>query len=795
VTGFRRGKKTYVCEACNVTFVRSADLREHLKLQHSHKDNRGASEFTCKVRDMSFKSANVLKKHKLIRNNSWPCHLCALTFAYELRLQDHIDTHEVALNLKCSTCGTYFSSYALLRAHAKHHKKKHVCNECNVAFPFRYNLRNHMKRKHLKELPAKEYSNELLRPIRKIDKTQPRGDRFNRTLTVSMGPHPEDNIVELRSAPKFSAVNDATNNSNTDRDNMPLDEKSDIALTNNLNTHSCTFCEQRFSSFVILNMHIKLEHRHWVCQNRHWVCQICNLTFSSKYLLKDHERAHGNSLNLKCPSCEEEFSNYALLEEHGKVHRNNHKCRECSVVFSYLYQLNLHIKKSHSLKLHDIDEQVKASLAPLEPLESVCPIEWSGVLHQNQVGGDKIFLSQRNVNTEKPDKKSTNCVCTVCNRQFSNRSVLNRHVHTHNKCWLCSVCSRAFAHSHELKDHMNLHEVIHSLKCLSCDMEFASYPLLIEHSKTHKNNHCCKYCDASFYRLYRLKYHVVKMHYSESLPTAADDIKMAPTLVDSTSRVETLKKDLLSCFDCGRSFFSRAILDRHIRIHNMKHECPVCNAKFPISSKLYMHIDSHGIQQSLKCLSCDEQFDSYLLFKLHAKTHAKDHKCRECYEVFDMRYKLKNHVFAKHSEKKQDSSISPYMCSSCGKCFRHSRAFHSHKKLHEAKRYRCTLCDKVYSQSSGLRRHMLSHRVFKPHMCSMCGLTFHRLSHLRCHMRLHTDERPFSCGTCERKFRTSAALCKHSRIHNNEKMYECPVCKEMFKTMSSKKRHMTSHSQ
>lgn len=115
-------------------------------------------------------------------------------------------------------------------------------------------------------------------------------------------------------------------------------------------------------------------------------------------------------------------------------------------------------------------------------------------------------VKQRRINVEphriKTESGAVTHMCSTCNKAFSTRTNLLRHMlsHENQKPFQCTICGRGFTQSGSLKQHMYIHTGERPYECPICNAAFTQGKTLKFHMRRHTGEKpfTCGDCGISF---------------------------------------------------------------------------------------------------------------------------------------------------------------------------------------------------------------------------------------------------------------------------------------------------------
>lgn len=218
---------------------------------------------------------------------------------------------------------------------------------------------------------------------------------------------------------------------------------------------------------IQLDEKLQMENFH---TNRRWICRKCELSFSSRELLRDHRYIHRNlnKANKHNSNAEEKIGEFI--------------CDICDKIFDTKHRIRIHLRR-HSqskalcnacgkwLSRNNLNKHYRA--IHLNEKKHECPI-----CHHRFTSS---FRLKDHVNSHKGIRAYA---CEICPNQFFTSSAAKRHmatVHTNEKRFACSICDKAFNRKTNLKAHMFAHTGKYEHTCPICCLGFRRRKKLLHH--------------------------------------------------------------------------------------------------------------------------------------------------------------------------------------------------------------------------------------------------------------------------------------------------------------------------
>jgi KRAB domain-containing zinc finger protein len=445
-------------------------------------------------------------------------------------------------------------------------------------------------------------------------------------------------------------------------------------------------------------------------------------------------------------------------------------CNECSATFKTTKSLGSH-KRFHSVKIFQCES---------------CP---------------KKFLSEENFIAHKIRHTGQSPYqCSVCNKSFTIRSSVKKHMILHVEHYKCGRCGRAFITEEERDQHAAQHkEMKPRLKNYQCSVCFAKFHTAYDATKHIKVKHFnekefgCSICEKKFHSKYAANKHLQTHDKNRTMAHKCEICEK------SFFNIGSLKSHQLQhhiagaprCSFCSRVFRTEELRDKHEETtHNHAknleklYPCSQCSLQFATHEHVKLHIKKKHCD-IFPCSVCDQQFSTKTALKAHLISHEDTSlTCFHCDSAFKNRPSLRIHVRKVHCS--ADSTACPFCC----KVFIDKEEYNTHYNK-EHKLIKCKLCKTNLKTTEELAQHLQEqHAEFS---CAVCLKTFSKTILRECHVKKRHNQETMSCNHCNFTTGNKTTLLYHIVAMHFPGVFKCSVCERPFETQPELDDHMTHH--
>ena len=349
--------------------------------------------------------------------------------------------------------------------------------------------------------------------------------------------------------------------------------------------HQCHICTARFSTLDSVKRHIKRDHEDNSVE-KPFPCDMCNAKYLFARSLKKHKMAahekDSDSLTservknitekvkITCRNCKRTFMMKSIVphilqtenckKTYSEEQLNN--LRNSSKELSYLKTKE---------KRTECYQRKKAQIASNHKIKKILNVSsymerYNDRLVQSELPAIDI---KEEIGTDPIDQNK----CFDCNKTFSNKEQLKRHMKYHKQSdrqFSCSECDKTFTMKHELLGHISSnHAGIPLVKCPICNKRFTTVQSMKAHVRiVHEGikAHKCPKCDFICGARPNLMKHIQVRHTKIRVPcelchqtfTDKSYLKTHYTLVHEENKPE------FACEICKRTFSTTSSRARHV---------------------------------------------------------------------------------------------------------------------------------------------------------------------------------------------------------------------------------------
>lgn len=357
----------------------------------------------------------------------------------------------------------------------------------------------------------------------------------------------------------------------------------------------------------------------------------------------------------------------------------------------------------------------------------------------------------------KIKKVNDRFLCYMCDKTFSLRKDVTRHIntiHSDKAHFQCEFCGHQFKRKDKVREHIRAyHQPTHTKtntpKCIPNGIKSRlnqwKYGDYLYSKPTVRRLIECKLCETRFSNAAELRQHLEMHRDSKTL----QHLQLRSNVVRQLyPNVDTIEK-------------ARETIEKDIFLNQW--------------SRFYIILNEHGYEVSISDTEneVDRSDDD--------EVYEKRYQCELCQLKFSYKYQVFSHMKEQHRETEKEI---PYKCKLCKLDFLCSRMFEQHSRTHcrnRDKSFVCIRCPGKFAWIESMRQHNCLHKPRfltgtkdqnNPLKCSICRTTFKTALKLKTHMKIHaaiewSNPQEFRCALCDKHFSKLKQLREHLPVHQD----------------------------